>query len=158
MLISNAQINTALDQIADQLNNRNWGRVPYILCHLKGGVFVFADLIRKLTFNHEIGFIQDNINGYLPYSLRSIIIVDDIFETGNSCQNLINVCQLHPHIKDITYICLLKRKHCNRVIISKIPLTLMFGIEIESKKWLAGYGMDDYNGLNRNKNYIYELS
>ena len=61
-------INKALDELAEQLNQHYAGMKPVLLCVMKGALVTMGQLLPKLTFPLEIDYIHatrygDNLVG-----------------------------------------------------------------------------------------------
>ncbi len=131
---------------------------------LNGSFIFIADLIRTLEINCEVDFLK--ISSYkgkkstgdivmsksldLDIENRSIIIVEDIIDSGMSIEFIYNYLNdFKP--KDISIVSLLTKKS-----ISKLNFKIDFiGFEISSE-FVVGYGLD-YNQRFRNLDSIYKL-
>jgi len=129
---------------------------------LKGGFYLTASITKQLHFIIRLAFIKftQPLNCHkiiLPdeeIEDKSVIVIDDIYDSGKTCQQVVNYLNASG-AKDITYFHLLKRYTHSPLVESKVPLTLSFGREIDTDGFLFGYGMDDSQGHNRNSKTIY---
>ena len=126
---------------------------------------VVADLLKKYSHNCEVSFVKmasyegtqttnevKELIG-LNQSLegRSVIIVEDIVDTGNTIEELKAIMKHHnvKHFKIATLF--LKPEAYTKDI--KLDYV---GIRIPNK-FIVGYGLD-YDGLGRNLKDVYQLS
>jgi len=160
ILYNHYEIRYSILKIADIIRKENFELPPPILiCILNGAFMFFTDLVKEIP-DCEIDFIrvksydgqkQGKIkflkNIELDIEGRNVYIIDDIFDTGNTIKSITKKLKKFKP-KSITPVVLIKRKTSPRID------KLIYGFEIEDE-WICGYGMDDENGLNRNKSYIY---
>jgi hypoxanthine phosphoribosyltransferase len=135
---------------------------PILVCILKGGFMFLADLIRQLTFRHELDFMEISSYGLgttssgvvrilldLASSIegRNVIIVEDIVDTGHTLDYILrNFATRNPlSVRVIT----LLNKPSRREI--DIPLDFV-GFEVPNV-FVLGYGLD-YAEQYRNIPYI----
>ena len=146
-----------VERVASEINRDLEGTNPLFLSVLNGSFMFAADLMRNLTISSEISFVKlasyagtsstgkvkelvglnDDIEG------RTVVIVEDIVDTGLTCQKLIE------HFKSLNCrsveICTMLDKPGRRTcrIFPKYV-----GFEIEDY-FVIGYGLD-YNEKYRN--------
>lgn len=164
IFINNQQINWQIKRIANKINHSHDLENDKIIfiCILKGGALFFHDLIKRIKIkNLEIEYISiqsykynektNDINfliSTLPedksfYQQKSIYIIDDIAETGETLHNIFNLINKKSDlIYNIRNIVLLKRKSYSGNLFD-------FGFEIKNDGWIYGYGMDN-EGKDRN--------
>lgn len=133
-----------------------------VLCVLKGSIIFTADLVRKLSSNVEIEFVQSSSYGAgtapgnkpkfsglesLNISQRRVLLIDDILDTGNTLYYLNQELQ-DLGAAEVKY-CVLLNKQDRR---AKDIQADWVGFEIEDQ-FVVGYGLD-YNGKYRNLPYI----
>lgn len=162
--ISATQIDAAIQKIAIQINTQLAANNPLFICVLNG-VFIFAaDLLRKIEIPCEISFIKvSSYNGTASLGEvktqiglkedikgRTIVIVEDIIDSGNTIDKLLPVLQSQQpeQIKIATL--LFKPSAFKKSF--KIDYT---GIQIPND-FVVGYGLD-YNGMGRNLPEIYKI-
>ena len=162
--IPSKKIKARVEQIGRDLSKEYKGEPPFFIGVLNGSFMFLSDLIRTLSIECEISFLQlksydgkkstgnVNIIKDLDVNLknRHVVIVEDIIETGNTLKFLLNKLNDIP-TKSIRIVTLLV-KDTNRpfeFIIDHI------GFEI-SQEFVVGYGLD-YNKRFRNLNSIYVL-
>ena len=163
-LIPKQAISQRIKEIANEISSLYHNKNPILIGILNGSFIFMSDLIRQLSIDCEVDFIKissylgrqstGNINMSKGLDLeienRSVIIVEDIIDTGKSISYLYDyISNLNP--KDIAVISLLAKKR-----ISKLNFNIDFiGFEISSE-FVVGYGLD-YNQKLRNLKSIYKL-
>lgn len=168
ILLSKEDIDKKVSELAlitkTELIDKMQMALPIFLCVLDGGFRFFSDLISKIEYPILCDFIKISsynkmeqsdikVHKFPKYPIRGndIIIIDDIYDTGNTIGYLLKELNLR-NPKSISIITLLHRK--SKPIITDYPYYTGFQITDE---WVAGYGLDDFEGSSRNLNYIYEL-
>ena len=162
--ISKKDIAMRIQEIASQISDRYYNKSPIFIGILNGSFILIADLIRALEIDCEVDFLK--ISSYkgkkstgeivmsksldLDIENRSVIIVEDIIDSGMSIKFIYNYLNdFKP--KDISIVSLLAKKS-----ISKLNFKIDFiGFEISSE-FVVGYGLD-YNQRFRNLDSIYKL-
>ncbi len=150
VLISTQQIEKRVGEIAQQISNDYGDSKPVIICMLKGAVFFFADICKKLNISYSIDFarlssyksgttsgqIEDIARITTDITNRPVIIVEDIVDSGKTLDYFINKLKaLNP--KSIK-VCSLLDKPSRRVVPVQIDY---LGFTIEDK-FIVGYGLD----------------
>lgn len=162
--ISEKEIDAALDVVAEKVNKEYENDIPLVLIVLNGGIVFGCDLLKRLTVPCNLGCIrvksysgtqstekvrevvglEDDIEG------RRVLIVDDIIDTGNTIEYLINLF-MSKKAKDVKVAALTFKPESY-----KKPYPLDFiGLQIPNK-FIVGCGMD-YNELGRNLPDIYQV-
>ena len=165
VFISGAEINFAIENMAKQIEDDFFDDVPVFIGVLNGSFMVVSDLLKKYNQPCEVSFVKmasyegtqttnevkqligvnQNLEG------RSVIIVEDIVDTGNTIEELKAIMKHHnvKHFKIATLF--LKPEAYTKDI--KLDYV---GIRIPNK-FIVGYGLD-YDGLGRNLKDVYQLS
>ncbi|MCL2501500.1 MAG: hypoxanthine phosphoribosyltransferase [Bacteroidales bacterium] len=159
------QIHKAIDAMADQMNRDLKGEEPPIFLSVLNGAFMFtADLVRKMEFGVELSFIkvasyrgtqstgkiEEIIGLNVPVEGRTVVVIEDIVDTGETVVNLVNTLK-KQHPKQIKICSLLlkpdqyKKSICLDYVGLKIP-----------NAFIVGYGLD-YNSLGRHLPDIYVI-
>ena len=163
VLISQAQIEERVSQLARELSREYAGKNPVFVGVLKGVVMFFADMVKHITVPCQIDFMcissysgtestgQALVKKDVSVDLkgRHVVILEDIFYTGTSL--------------DFTYRYLLSKEPASLKICTfldkpsrrKPEITLKpdyVGYEIPNA-FVVGYGLD-YNEYYRNLPYI----
>ena len=166
VMIPAAQIDEAVAKVADKLNvdYASCERPPIFVCVLSGAFMYLADLVRKVTFDNELTFVQissyegtqstGNIKQKLgidfDISGRDIIIVEDIVDTGTSIDHMMRYLgSFNPRSVEV---CTLFFKPENYRYDQPIKYRAM---DI-GNEFIVGYGLD-YDQLGRNLKDIYVL-
>lgn len=159
------QIEEKVSALAERLNADYAGKCPLLLGTLNGAFIFAADLVRHLTFEHEIQFVKyssysgmnstGKVNELIglkeDISGRDIIVVEDIVDTG------ITMSQTIPYIKskgaNTVEIATLLSKPNKRTVDIDVKYCAM---EIPND-FIVGYGLD-YDELGRNLKDIYVVT
>ena len=123
---------------------------------MNGGVPFSVDLLREIS-NPEKIFIsyvldQDGkwfFSGSKPIKNSNILIVEDIYDTGETLRELIDYLNKIYEPKDLKTVVMLDKKIEKKSVV-KIDWK---GFDIEDT-WVYGYGMDDETGNNRQVPFI----
>ncbi len=159
LLISKDQIQTRVQEIARQIEQDYQGKEITLVMVMKGAVCLTADLIREITIPCTLEFIKASSygqNGKVAGALvfkgledlslkdKHVIIVDDIFDTGNTMVRIKEKLLLQEPASLKTLVLLMKNRPRD---ISYQPDYVLFPVEDE---FVIGYGMDykeQYRGL-----------
>lgn len=167
ILLDEATLREGVDRLARQIEDRYRGKPLTLVGVLLGSVVFLADLMRRLTIPYGVAIIPSRQMASEPAGQgpllihadslmpevkgRHVLIIDDIFDTGNTLWELIPQFDEFD-VRSVHAAVLLKKK--NR---QKAPVGPLFvGFEIPNA-YVVGYGMD-YRGLYRNLPYIAMLS
>lgn len=165
VFIAAEEIDFAIANMAKQIEDDFSDDIPVFIGVLNGSFMVTADLLKKYKGLCEVSFVKmasyegmstttevkqliglnQNLEG------RSVIIVEDIVDTGNTIEELKAILKEHKvkHFKIATLF--LKPEAYTKDI--KLDYV---GIRIPNK-FIVGYGLD-YDGLGRNLKDVYQLS
>jgi hypoxanthine phosphoribosyltransferase len=161
-LISRRRIRQAVQQMAMELYQQLKNEEPLFVPLLNGAFIFISDLTRAYPGNCEISFVK--LSSYagtrskkviathfgLTESIegRTVVIVDDVIDTGLTLQYFIQE---------------LKKQKPKKIIVAALivkPHALQYKLDIHYKgfevgnEFLVGYGLD-YDGLGRNLPDIY---
>ncbi len=157
------KIQEAVGNIAQKINSELHNDFPIFLVVLNGSFMFAADLLREVTIPCEISFIKlssysgtsssgtvseliglnEDLNG------RTVVIVEDIVDSGNTLEKLMGSLSKTKQIKVATALFkpeAYKKKHNIDYV----------GITIKNE-FVVGYGLD-YDGQGRNLKDIYILA
>ena len=164
-LLSADEIAEGVARLAEQIARDYAGRPLTIVGVLTGCVVMLADLIRLVDLPLRLGWVQarsyrgtSTVGGTLTINAdllpdikdRDVLLVDDIFDTGRTMVELINLLdELQP--ASIRSAVLLEKE--GRREVSVRPDYVAFHIPDE---FVVGYGLD-YNDLYRNLPYVAAL-
>lgn len=163
--ISQQQISEAVKKIANSINNELKNEQPLFLVVLNGSFMFAADLLKEVSIPCEISFIKvasyhgttssgtvteligltEDITG------RTVIIVEDIVDTGITLEKLITVLN-RKNVKQIKVATVLLKPDSYK----KEYKIDYYGMKIPND-FVIGYGLD-YDGLGRNLKEIYVLA
>lgn len=162
LFINEASIKEKVAAVAERLNQDYAGRNPLLVCVLNGAFVFAADLVRNLTFDHEIQFVRlssysgmgttgkvrEVIGLTADITGRDIIIVEDIVDTGITLHHALPKF-LEQGARTVEICCLLMKPEK-----LSVPLDVKYcALEIPAA-FIVGYGLD-YDEHGRNYKDIY---
>lgn len=165
LLHAPAEIEQALDRMAQHIEHQLAGSNPLVLCVLTGGIVVMGALLTRLRFPLEIDYLhltryQKQTQGqaqwqWLAYpqtSLigRTVLVVDDILDEGVTLQAILAYCQQQG--ATAVYSAVLAHKQHGR---SRLPAADFTALTVVDR-YVFGYGMD-YHGYGRNAPGIFAV-
>lgn len=157
-------IDAAIQKLADRINKDTSEELPLFLVVLNGAFMFAADLLKRVTVECNVSFVKlasysgtqsthqvkeliglnENIKG------RSVIILEDIIDTGNTLNVLLNSLRAYEASK-VRIATLLFKPDAFQ---SDYAIDYV-GIEIPND-FIVGYGLD-YDGFARNLPDIYKI-
>ena len=163
VLISEEQIRNRIGAVAAEMNALySDAEPPILVCILKGAFMFLADLTRRLSFRHEVDFMEISSYGQgttssgvvrilldLASSIegRHVVIVEDIVDTGHTLDYILrNFASRNPASLRVAT---LLNKPSRREI--EVPVDFV-GFEVPNE-FVMGYGLD-YAEQYRNVPYI----
>lgn len=163
--IRHDQIQTAIGVVAQKIREDMKNEyIPVFLSILNGSFMFTSDLLKQMDFNCEVSFIklasysgvastgkvQELLGLNTDIRGRTVIIVEDIVDTGHTLAELVEVLKKHrpKQIKVATF--LLKPDAYDK----DIPIDYV-GMSIPND-FIVGYGLD-YDQLGRNLRNIYKI-
>ncbi len=147
-----------ISRLASELEADLEGRSPVFIGVLKGCVFFFTDLTRRIRHSLEMDFIQVSSYGASTTSSGSVVLVkditvdvrdrdiylvEDIVDTGTTLTDVIRLIEAR-HPRSIQVVSLLSKPSRRQV---EVEIAFL-GTEIEDL-FVVGYGLD-YAELYRN--------
>lgn len=143
---------------------KNDDKTPIVLGVMKGALNFMMDLVKHVNVPLYYDFIQ--ISSYsgtetcgsitlkkdisIDCYNRTVIVVEDIIDTGLSMHFLINHIKATQHPKRIIIVALFDKQKSR-----KVPVQVdLAGRVLDTTDFLLGYGLD-YNELCRNTPYVY---
>ncbi len=158
------EIDSKVNQVAEKINNELAGDNPLFLVVLNGAFMFASDLMKKVNIPCEISFVklasyEGTVTSGVVKELiglneslagRTVVVIEDIVDTGITMQQIIDRLQLHKPkaIKVCTFF------HKPEALQKDIKLDYV-GMNIPNK-FIVGYGLD-YDGQGRNLAEIYTL-
>ncbi|MGX1024375.1 hypoxanthine phosphoribosyltransferase [Psychroflexus sp. MBR-150] len=163
LFITQDDINKRVEELAKSIQKDYKGKTPTFLIILNGAFMFASDLIKHYQGECRICFMRlssyrgtrstGNISTYLEAEQldnQDIIIVEDIVDTGNSIEYIIQNLKT-KNLKSYSIASLFYKPDAY-----KKPYSIDYiGFKIPDK-FIVGYGLD-YNGLGRNLPDIYQL-
>lgn len=162
--ISAEEIQNNIRTMASRINHELNGKNPLFIVILNGAFIFASDLLKKVKIDCEVTFVK--LSSYsgtqstgevkqilgLEYDVtgRTVVIVEDIVDTGLTLQGFLENLKLHNPAEIKIATCLLKPEAFKM----KFPVDyLCFSIPND---FVVGYGLD-YDGLGRNSSDIYKI-
>lgn len=162
ILVDEKALERRVADLGEKITNDYRGQYPILIGILKGSSVFMADLIRKITIPIEIDFLKASSYGAQAQSSgvielkedlsmdvkgRSILLVEDIVDTGNTLKYLLNRFE-SLGAADVKVCSLLDKpeRREQRVVADYI------GFEIPNE-FVVGYGLD-YDQKYRNLPFI----
>ncbi|HNW49721.1 MAG TPA: hypoxanthine phosphoribosyltransferase [Prolixibacteraceae bacterium] len=160
-----SRIKEAIRNIADRINKDLAGEDVLFICILNGSFMFSAELMKEITIlGSEITFLKLSsyegtdttgqvkklIGLYEPIEGRTLVILEDIIDTGITIREVMDILKSHhPKSVKIATMLLKPEKFGN-----KIPIDYV-GMEI-GNDFIVGFGLD-YNHKGRNLKDIYKV-
>ncbi|KAA1245602.1 adenylate kinase [Aquimarina sp. RZ0] len=162
--ISEKKITEAIDEVSNKLNKDLAYDRPLFIGVLNGAFMFTSEVLKRFRYECEVSFVKmasydgitttsqvkELIGLKEDISGRSVVILEDIVDTGTTVEELINI---------------LRDKGCAAIRIGTLffkpeaytkEITIDYiGINIPNR-FIVGYGLD-YNGLGRNLTEVYQL-
>ncbi len=162
--ISEREIKQRVKELAQQLSKDLEDKNPLLLCVLNGSFIFAADLMREMTIPCEISFVKlasydgTSSTGKVKKIIglntdltgRTVVIVEDIVDTGRTMQQMLD--SLSFHNPESIHICTLFVK----------PEKLIVKLDVEyaafsiPNDFIVGYGLD-FDQQGRGLKDIYSL-
>ncbi len=160
-LLNEQQLQAGIDRLAKQISEKYGDRPLTIVAVMTGSLVMLADLIRRLTMPVRVSLIQaSSYRGgttsgelwirddmMLDVSGRDVIVIDDIFDTGKTLQEILRRIEGMGPGSLASAVLLHKR---GRQTVAMQPDFVAFEIPDE---FVVGYGLD-YQDLYRNLPFL----
>lgn len=163
--ISSVKISEAVKKVAEKINTDLAGESPVFLAVLNGSFMFASDLMKEINLNCEISFVKlasyhgtsstgtvseliglnQDLNG------RVVIIVEDIVDTGNTLEKLVEIL----NTKKVKSFKIATAFFKPTAYTKKMKVDYV-GIEIPND-FVVGYGLD-YDGYGRNLKDVFVLA
>ncbi len=160
ILLNEQELNQGVESLAQKINETYGERPLTIVGVLTGSIVLMADVIRKLKMPLRVGVVQTssyegtergtltiNSDMMLDITDRDVILIDDIFDTGNT---LTEVCELMNGLGPASLKSAVLLLKSGRQMVDWRPDFVAFDIPDE---FVVGYGLD-YNDEYRNLPYL----
>jgi adenylate kinase len=163
--ITETEIQLIIKKIAKDITKEYKNKQPIIIGILNGSFMFLSDLVKELNFDLEVSFVKftsyqgtkstGTVNELIGFNTnlkgRDIIIVEDIIDTGNTIEKVLNILKSYA-VNSVKIATLLYKP---TVFDKKCQINYV-GLEIPNT-FVVGYGLD-YNELGRNLKEIYKLT
>jgi len=158
------EIQQAVGKIADEIAEDYKEETPIFVGVLNGAFMFVSDLLKAYPHPCEVTFVKlSSYSGLTSTGIvetlldvsediegRSIIILEDIIDTGRTLQQLVHLFS-NTNVKEFKIASLFYK---SEIYNGEYPIDYV-GLEIPSK-FIVGYGLD-YNELGRNLKEVYQL-
>lgn len=166
LYIRSEKIQTAVKNIAEQINKDYEGQEPAFVAILNGSFMFASDVLKLISLNCTISFLK--LSSYEGTSTtgevkkligfknkeeiegRPVIILEDIVDTGNTLVNIVEQFKEYNPTEVKIATCLFKPEAYKK----DVPVDYV-GIEIPND-FIIGYGLD-YDEYGRNLPDIYKV-
>ncbi len=166
ILFTAEQVQAAVEQVAQQINEKLCNSNPVVFCVMNGGLIFSGNLLAKLTFPLEQSYLhasryRNQTSGgelfwkakpEISFMDREVLIIDDILDEGHTLSAIIEFCK-HAGASKVHTAVLVDKLHDRK---ASVDLKADFvGLHCEDR-YIFGYGMD-YKGYWRNSAAIYAV-
>ncbi len=163
--ISAKKIEEAVTKIANEIAADFKDEVPVFVCVLNGAFMFAADLLKQYPYPCEVSFVK--LSSYKGLSStgivetlldvstevsgRSVIIIEDIIDTGTTLKELIHMFS-DSHVSQFKVASMFYKEevYSGEYNIDYVGLTI-------PNEFIVGYGLD-YNELGRNLPEVYKIN
>ncbi len=165
LLLSAQEIDQLIQTVAEKINHDYQDSCPLFVGILNGSFMFASDLMKKITVPCELSFVKfssyvgtkstgkiDELIGFNDsVKGRDLILVEDIVDTGETLEKVLNILQ-SSGAKSIRIATLLLKPE---VFDKKYPVDYV--CKNIPNKFVVGFGLD-YDQLGRNYGEIYQLA
>ena len=165
-LIPRIELDNRLDDLGATLTDKchEYGGGIVFVCVMNGAFMFYSDLVKRIQYPIETSFLKcQSYDGlerkkisldHVPstdFEGKTVFIVDDIIDSGNTMKYLKSFIKLKGAIRIETVAAVYKENEA-------FPNTFYIYKQPEGENpWYIGYGMDDYKGYQRNLDTIHTL-
>ena len=163
--ISEDEIAAATKRMVKQITKDCKKEVPVFIGVLNGSFMFVSDFVKRYKYNCEVQFVKlasydgTNSTGKIKQLVglnqdltgRTVVILEDIIDTGNTLQEIYKIFKDHK-VKQLKVATLFFKPDVYK---KELPIDYI-GISIPDK-FIVGYGLD-YDGLGRNLPSIYQIT
>lgn len=151
VLISEAEINKKICEMAEEISKRYEGQNLHLICVLKGGVFFMCELAKRITVPVTLDFMSvssygdaTTSSGHIkivkdldePIEGKNVLLVEDIIDSGRTLSKLMELLESRKPAS--LALCTLLDKPERRVVEVDVDYT---GFQIPDL-FVVGYGLD----------------
>ncbi|MFA7062198.1 MAG: hypoxanthine-guanine phosphoribosyltransferase [Pedobacter sp.] len=166
LLAGEADVSAAIKRLATEITDCLKDANPVLLCIMNGGLIFTGQLLTKLVFPLEVGYVHATRYGHETNgeSLnwiarpqpdlkgRTVLLLDDILDEGVTLAAIADYCRQQGAAKVLMAV-LVEKLHLRKV--TPGMRADFFGLEV-GDRFLFGYGLD-YKGYWRNAPGIYAV-
>ena len=163
--LSEAQIQEAVQKVADGVAKDYKDEVPIFVGVLNGSFMFVADFLKAYQYPCEVSFVKlSSYQGLTSTGIvetlldvsediegRSVVILEDIIDSGRTLQQLVHLFS-DSNVKEFKIASLFYKSDCYN---GEYAIDYV-GMEIPDK-FIVGYGLD-YNEQGRNLREVYQLN
>lgn len=163
--LSEEDILSAVQKMADEVAHDYKDEVPIFVGVLNGSFMFVADFLKAYQYPCEVSFVKlSSYQGLTSTGIvetlldvsediegRSVIILEDIIDTGRTLQQLVNLFS-NTNVKEFKIASLFYK---SEIYNGEYAIDYV-GLEIPNR-FIVGYGLD-YNELGRNLREVYQLN
>ena len=163
--LSENEILSAVQKMADEVARDYKDEVPIFVGVLNGSFMFVADFLKAYQYPCEVSFVKlSSYQGLTSTGIvetlldvsediegRSVIILEDIIDTGRTLQQLVNLFS-NTNVKEFKIASLFYK---SEIYNGEYAIDYV-GLEIPNR-FIVGYGLD-YNELGRNLREVYQLN
>lgn len=164
-LFTEAQVEQALDAMAQQITDKLGASNPIVMCVMNGGLVPTGKLVTRLRFPLQMDYLHatryrnTTSGGDLTWLARPhtdirgrpVLVVDDILDEGITLAAIMNYCR-EQGAEAVYSAVLVDKRHERKHGLQEADFV---GLEVEDR-YVFGYGMD-YKGFLRNAAGIYAV-
>ena len=163
--ISAKELNFAVQNVAKQIEDDFYDDVPVFIGVLNGAFMFMSDLMKHYSRPCEVSFVKlasydgmestNNVKQLIGLNQdltgRSVIVVEDIVDTGNTVEELKKLFKAQgvKHFK-IATLFFKPEAYTKDIKLDYVAIRI-------PNKFIVGYGLD-YDGLGRNLEHVYQLA
>jgi hypoxanthine phosphoribosyltransferase len=166
LLVTESEVSTAIDRIAEEITNQLKDSNPILLCIMNGGLIFTGQLLTRLVFPLEVDYVHATRYGHetngthlhwtvrpqLDLKDRIVLLLDDILDEGVTLAAIAEYCRQQGAAQVLMAV-LVEKLHLRKV--TPGMHADFIGIEV-GDRFLFGYGLD-YKGYWRNAPGIYAV-
>lgn len=166
VVVTEAEIEVALDRMAEEIQQRFEGKEVLMLTVLNGGMIPASLLALRLKLPLEMDYLHASryrgekggnkltwhARPRAPMSGRHVLVVDDIHDEGPTLQAIVEYCREQGAASVVSAV-LVEKRHDRRVPGAYADI---IGLEVEDR-YVFGFGMDYRGGL-RHLPQVYALA
>lgn len=166
-LYSTAEVEAALDKMAEEIHNVLHDKNPILLCVMIGGLVPLGNLLPRLDFPLEVDYLHATryrgeiygselhwkVRPSLSLAGRTVLIVDDILDAGVTLAAIVE--EVKAQGADVVQTAVLVNKKFSRAE-NGLQVADYVGLDVDDH-YVFGYGMD-YHEYLRNAPGIYVVA